>query len=96
MTFMQRAGFEPHYGRQVVDDIASAGLVDVRGEGRIRVIDSSAPGFDFFRLSFESLRGAIVDAGLIAAEEADAAAARFGEQMRLFTPLMMAGIGRRA
>jgi SAM-dependent methyltransferase len=95
MTFMERAGFEPRYGRRVVGDIAAAGLTDVRGEGRARVIDSSSPGFDFFRLSFESLRGAVVDAGLLSAEDADAAAARFGEELRLFTPLMMAGIGRR-
>ena len=95
LTFMQRAGFEPHYGRRVVADMAAAGLTDVRGEGRARVIDSSAPGFDFFRLSFESLRGAVVDAGLISREDADAAAARFGEDIRVFTPIMMAGIGRR-
>lgn len=95
LDFMQRAGFEPHYGRHVVADLAAAGLSDVRGEGRARVIDSSAPGFDFFRLSFESLRGAVVDAGLISREDADAAAARFGEDLRVFTPIMMAGIGRR-
>jgi len=96
LTFMQRAGVEHRYGRRLVSDIADAGLTDVRGEGRARVIDSSSPGFDFFRLSFESLRGAIVDAGLISDEDADATAARFGETMRVVTPLMMAGIGRRA
>ena len=94
--YMQRAGFEPHYGRQVVRDIAAVGLTDVRGEGRARVIDSSDPGFDFFRLSVESLRGVVVQAGMLSAEDADAAAARFGEDMRVLTPLMMAGIGRRA
>lgn len=95
LSFMQRAGFDPTYGRRVVADMADVGLVDVRGEGRARVIDSSAPGFDFFRLSFESLRDAVVDAGLLSAEEADAAARRFGEDVRLFTPTMVAGIGRR-
>jgi hypothetical protein len=58
ITFMQQAGFDPRYGRRVVADLAAAGLADVRGEGRARVIDSSSPGFDFFRLSFESLRDA--------------------------------------
>lgn len=83
--YMQRAGFEPHYGRQVVSDIAAVGLTDVRGEGRARVIDSSDPGFDFFRLSVESLRGVVVEAGMLSAEDADAAAARFGEDMRAHT-----------
>lgn len=95
LSFMQQAGFEPHYGRRVVADMAAAGLREVRGEGRARVIDSHAKGFDFFRLSFESLRGAVVDAGLISRAEADATAARFGEDIRVYTPIMMAGIGRR-
>jgi SAM-dependent methyltransferase len=95
LTLMQEAGFEARYGRRLVNEIADAGLVDVRGEGRARVIDSSSPGFDFFRLSFESLRDTLVDGGRITAEEADAAAARFGEQIRVITPLLMAGIGRR-
>jgi len=95
MTFMEQAGFQRDYGRRVVDDLAAAGLTDVRGEGRARIIDSSSPGVDFFRLSFESLKGALVDAGLITAEEADAVSARLRENMRVYTPIMMAGIGRR-
>ncbi len=95
ITFMQQAGFEPRYGRRVVADMAAAGLTDVRGEGRALIIDSRSPGFDFFRLSFESLRDAVVDAGLLPREDADAATAAFNEDRRLQTPLMMAGIGRR-
>jgi SAM-dependent methyltransferase len=96
LDFMAQAGFERDYGGRVVADIADAGFTDVRGEGRVRVIDSSSPGFDFFRLTFESLRGAVVDAGLLTADEAEAASARFHENARVSTPLMMAGIGRRA
>ena len=95
ITFMQQAGFEPRYGRRVVAEMAAAGLTDVHGEGRALIIDSRSPGFDFFRLSFESLRDAVVNAGLLSREDADAAAARFAEDMRVQTPLMMAGIGRR-
>lgn len=36
------------------------------------------------------------DAGLITAEEAEAASTRFKAELRASTPLMMAGIGRRA
>lgn len=95
LGFMAKAGFERDYGRRVVGDMEAAGLTELRGEGRARLIDSSSPGFDFFRLTFESLRGVIMDAGLLSAEEADAASARFGENVRLLTPMMMAGIGRR-
>jgi SAM-dependent methyltransferase len=96
LGFMQQAGFERDYGRRVVTEIADAGFTEVRGEGRMRIIDSTSPGFDFFRLSFESLKGAVVDAGMLSAEDAEAASARFGEDMRVWTPLMMAGIGRKA
>ena len=95
IRFMQQAGFEPRYGRRVVADMAAAGLTDVRGEGRTLIIDSRSPGFDFFRLSFESLRDAVLGAGLLSCEDADWAAARFAEDRRVQTPLMMAGIGRR-
>jgi SAM-dependent methyltransferase len=95
LTFMQQAGFEPRYGRRVVADMAAAGLTDVRGEGRALIIDSQSHGSNFFRLSFESVRGAVVDAGLLSREDADAAAAGFAEDRRVQTPLMMAGIGRR-
>ncbi|MGH3675272.1 MAG: class I SAM-dependent methyltransferase [Mycobacterium sp.] len=94
--YMEQAGFDRDYGRRVVADIEDAGFTDVRGEGRARVISSSDPGFDFFRLTFESMRGTLVDSGALSREDADAASARFGENIRVFTPLMVAGIGRRA
>jgi SAM-dependent methyltransferase len=96
MNFMEQAGFQRDYGRRVVSDLEAAGLTDVRGEGRARIIDSNSPGFDFFRLSFESLKSALVDAGRFTGEEADAMSARLRENMRVYTPIMMAGIGRRA
>jgi SAM-dependent methyltransferase len=95
LDFMTAAGFERDYGRRVVSDMAAAGLTEIRGEGRARLIDPTSPGFDFFRLSFESLREAIVKAGLISAEQAAEATTVFGEDRRLLTPMMMAGIGRR-
>jgi SAM-dependent methyltransferase len=96
LGFMEKAGFQRDYGRRVVDDIAGAGFTDVRGEGRARVIDSSHPGFDFFRLTIASMSGALVESGALSQAEADAAIAGVGENQRLQTPLMMAGIGRRA
>lgn len=95
LEFMARAGFERNYGGRVVGDLVDAGFEEVRGEGRVRIIDSDSPGFDFFRLTFESIRGAIVDAGPVTPEAAEAVSARFKQDLRVCTPLMMAGIGRR-
>jgi hypothetical protein len=96
MNFMEQAGYQRDYGRSVVSDLEAAGLTDIRGEGRARIIDSNSPGFEFFRLSFESLKTALVDAGMLTAEQADVMSARLRENMRVFTTIVMAGIGRRA
>ena len=96
LGYMAKAGFERDYGRRVVGDLEAAGLTDVRGEGRARMIDGTSPGFDFFRLTFESLRGAVVDAGLLIGGAGRSRVGRIRRDGRLLTPLMMAGIGRRA
>ena len=46
------------------------------------------------QIVFESLRDAVVDAGLPSREDADTAAARFAENRRVLTPMGMAGIDR--
>jgi SAM-dependent methyltransferase len=96
LGFMAAAGFEPRYGRRVVSDLAAAGLEDVRGEGRLRVIDDASPGFAFFRLSFEALREQAIGSGHLDAADAEAFAARLAEGgMRLVSPVLIAGSGRR-
>lgn len=94
--FLERAGFQRDYGRRIVGDLIDAGFTDVRGEGRARNVGQNDPGFDFFRLSFESIKETVVDAGELAREDAERATSRFADGMRVFTPLMVAGIGRRA
>jgi len=54
LAFMALAGFHPRYGRMIPGDLDAAGLHPVRCEGRSLVLDQQAPGFDFFRLSFET------------------------------------------
>ncbi|GLE52778.1 methyltransferase domain-containing protein [Mycobacterium montefiorense] len=94
---MELAGFDRTFGRRVVNELAEAGLTDVRGEGRTRIIDAQSPGFEFFKLSFENIREQVVATGALTVADADATAARFADQsMRIFTPIVMAGIGRRA
>jgi SAM-dependent methyltransferase len=48
LDFMSTAGFERDYGRRVVDDMEAAGLTDLRGEGRARLIESTSPGLTSF------------------------------------------------
>jgi SAM-dependent methyltransferase len=94
--FMAKGGFNPLYGRRVVSDVAAAGLEDVRGEGRQLVVDDTHPGFAFFRLSFEALKGGAIAAGTIDAGDAEAFAGRLAEGgLRVITPVVVAAVGRR-
>jgi SAM-dependent methyltransferase len=96
LGFMADAGFDALYGRRVTADLAAAGLTDVRGEGRCRVIGGDSPGAAFFRLSFASLTDAVVASGRLSAEVADEAQTRIDDpSVSVLTPTMMAGIGRR-
>ena len=96
MGFMAKAGFERDYGRRVVSDMEAAGLTDIRGEGRARLIDSTSPGSISFDCPSKAFAVQLWTAGLLSAEEAEAAAGGFGGHCRLLTPMMMAGIGRRS
>jgi ubiquinone/menaquinone biosynthesis C-methylase UbiE len=97
LQLMAAAGFDSTYGRKVVGAMASAGLQRVEGHGRSLVIDSSHPGFAFFRLSFEQLAPQAVQAGLITPEEAAVVGERLrsSNTLRVITPTLVAAIGRR-
>lgn len=96
LGFMAAAGFDPRYGRRLASELEAAGLVDVRGEGRLRTIDPGDPGFAFFKLSFEALKQPVVESGRLTAEEAAEVSARLDRpDARVITPAVLAGIGRR-
>ncbi|AFP41651.1 class I SAM-dependent methyltransferase [Mycolicibacterium smegmatis] len=95
LTLMRRSGVEVNYGRRMVADLVDAGFVAVRGEGRVRIVDSTAPGFAFFKHSLESLSDDIVAAGLISAEQVEFVRRRLEQDARLTTPMMVAALGRR-
>lgn len=97
LGFMARAGFEATYGRRVVSSLVARGLTEVRGVGRSHIIDADHPGYAFFRLSFEQLAPAVVQAGLLDEAEARDVAQRMASgDYRVITPTLMAAIGRRA
>jgi SAM-dependent methyltransferase len=53
---------ECSYGRRLLDDLAAVGLIDVTAEGRSAVVRGGAPpAVDFFRLSIEKLRPALLE-----------------------------------
>jgi SAM-dependent methyltransferase len=96
LKLMTASGFDSIYGRKVVGAMAAAGLQRIEGHGRSLIIDSSHPGFAFFRLSFEQLAPQAVQAGLLTSEEAALVSQRLrGSALRVITPTLVAAIGRR-
>jgi ubiquinone/menaquinone biosynthesis C-methylase UbiE len=96
LELMAAAGFDSTYGRKVVGAMADLGLQRIEGHGRSLVIDSSHPGFAFFRLSFEQLAPKAVQAGLLSAADAAVVEERLrSSSLRVITPTLVTAIGRR-
>ncbi len=73
-AFMEKAGFDPYFGRRLITELSAAGIEDVAAEGRVRVIRGGTPETAFFRLSLASLKGALIEAGAITEDEVDGSA----------------------
>jgi SAM-dependent methyltransferase len=96
LGFMEKAGFDPRFGRRLVAELREAALGDVEAEGRVRVIRGGTPETAFYRLSLESLRGALVESGALSEEEVAAALARTDDPEAVYlSPIMVAAWGRR-
>ncbi|HEX6117333.1 MAG TPA: methyltransferase domain-containing protein [Solirubrobacterales bacterium] len=96
LGFMEQAGFDPYFGRRLIAEMASAGIEAVAADGRVRVVRGGTPETAFFRLSLVSLEDALLEAGAIAAGEAEAALARFDDPAEvMLSPVMVAAWGRR-
>lgn len=92
----QAGGVDTNYGRRVLTSLNDAGLTDIHGQGRAHIIDGSGPGFDFFKLTIERLRQQLIDIGAVSQADANVVDARLKDKhLRVCTPMMMAGIGRR-
>lgn len=97
LNYLQEAGgVDTNYGRRLLTALNQAGLADIRGHGRAQIIDGSCPGFDLFKLSIESMRQPVIENGAVSEADATAADTRLRDKdLRLYTPMMMAGVGRR-
>jgi hypothetical protein len=96
LGFMQKAGFDPYFGRRMIHELRAAGLEDVRAEGRVRLIEGGGEGSDFYRLSLASLGPALVESGALGQAELDQALADVDDPGNVYlSPVMVAAWGRR-
>jgi ubiquinone/menaquinone biosynthesis C-methylase UbiE len=92
---MSRAGWDPYLGRKLAAELISAGLMDVRAEGRACVVRGGTPEADFARLTLLALRARMVDAALVSEEGCDAALQRYDDPSWFRVgPMMVAAWGR--
>jgi SAM-dependent methyltransferase len=94
--FMSRAGFDNCHGRKLVRKLERVGLEDVAAEGRLRVGKGGGPGSAFLRLTFKSLRPALIEAGDVTEEDLGHALALLDDPDTAFVnPPMIAARGRK-
>jgi SAM-dependent methyltransferase len=94
--FMSKAGFDPEYGPKLIHEFEDVGLEDTGADARARVYRGGEPGTAFMRLSLESLRGALVEAGMLTDEEVATALSLIDDPGNVYvSPLMVAAWGRK-
>jgi SAM-dependent methyltransferase len=87
---------ETEYGRRLLDDLDSIGLVDVGAEGRAAIVrGGSAPAAHFLRLTLEKLRAGVLATREITQQEFnDAVAALEDAAVSIMMPMTVAAWGR--
>jgi SAM-dependent methyltransferase len=93
---MAAFGFDRECGRKLPCELEQLGLVDVRSEGRVRLIRSATPDTAFSKLSLTTLRGRLVEAGRATDAEIDAILERADQPgMTTLSPVLVACWGTR-
>lgn len=93
--FLTAAGFAPMFGRHLPVLFREQGLVDVGGEARSRMLRGGTPEMEFFTLTIERARTAMVAAGLISDDDVAAALALCADSsFAVMSPALVSAWGR--
>jgi SAM-dependent methyltransferase len=95
LALMAEMGFEPNFGRRLPAELEAAGLENVEAEGRVRLIRGGMPETSFFRLSLDSLSGALLERGLLTEAEMEHARVGLADPSNTYlTPILVSAWGR--
>jgi len=64
-------GFDRRFGRRLFARLRAKGLVNVAAEARIEMLQRNSPGVSLMRANYQQLRGEMIDAGYVTADEVD-------------------------
>jgi len=96
MELMAAAGYDRWYGRRLPELLTRAGLTDVHAEGHVLLLRGGSPDLDWFRVSIERLRDALLSAGWYTADAIDEVLALLDDPaFAFFAPVMVSAWGRR-
>ena len=95
--FLAAAGFAPMFGRCLPVLLLEQGLVDVDCEARSRMLRGGTPEMEFFTLTIERVRTAMVAAELITDDDVAAALALCADpSFAVMSPALVSAWGRSA
>ncbi len=93
--FLASAGFAPMFGRRLAGLFRDHGFVDVGCEARSRMLKGGTPEMEFFTLTIERIRTAMVTTGLISDDEVAAALALCADScFAVMSPALVSAWGR--
>lgn len=96
-TVMERRGFDPFYGRCLLDDLREAGLSDVATEGRAAVCQGGDPWARAWRYTCQQLGDEMTATGLITPAELEQVIAYLDDsEFSFLSQLIVAAWGRKA
>jgi SAM-dependent methyltransferase len=93
---MADRGFDRRYGRLLFARLRTQGLVNVGAEARMFMVQRGSPGALLVGANYEQLRGAMIEAGYITAQEFDKDLARLDDpDFMMPSSILWAAWGRR-
>ncbi|MGH3898216.1 MAG: methyltransferase [Pseudonocardiaceae bacterium] len=93
--FLTSAGFAPIFGRRLPELFREQGLVEVGCEARNRMLRGNTPEMEFFTLTIERVRTAMIAAGLINDDDVAAALALCADSsFAVMSPALVSAWGR--
>jgi SAM-dependent methyltransferase len=94
VVLAERNGFDPTFGRRLPGLLQAAGLADVNAAGRVSMWRGGELGGELWRLTFQQLRQAMLDTGLVDDDDVDTAIALCRHGLSFMSPIAIAGWGQ--
>jgi SAM-dependent methyltransferase len=94
VVLSERNGFDATFGRRLYGLLQAARLTDVNAAGRVSMWRGGEPGGELLRLTFQQLRRAMLDTGLVDDSDVDTAMTLCRHGLSLMSPVTVSGYGR--